>query len=608
MVEAPGWREQARNIFQTSVCSLTGSKVSSNANSKIEYIEDFAEAQNESERIHISAKNQRFNGFAQSDEYGYMGKFADKEGTQTDEEVVETGDKNAYHDTPDLKVNQAQKSSIQTVPSALEEFVHGIENQKQYSNIIDKLRESQDSKKDALNDSGKVKMFSTKLNPQNKILNQQRRIGRMSPPLPCQSNYAQHQGDTAMRGRNKTVERHIVDLNQLKNELGGTSSCYHVLGDGADKTLKVVQFGSGKTFSIYNSQRERSKDSFGSLLSKNSRVKSNSTVEVPRDRQPPFPEDELNLNNLLCVRQISSDCAQAKAYSINIQQNKYGMEDANQAEIESPGLARGEGKGNILERMNIDAEISSEEADSEYQREKQRQEQTRRMIEQAKQNRKKCIDDSSSSSSVKSVHFEQNVEIQQDYDDDFDGRQNQEEIRKEQKQVAVDNMDDLSSCKDQNPFKDSTHENYLNADVQDQLALDQPVKSSINLQKIIMENNKNTQRWDMPDFSDGQSNDSETNAKILIVEEEDDPMDHDHKAKGGSQIRSLDYDDPDYEGRRPSDHQAMNNSDDGSDVVKEEENYQEQVQRIPTPINKMSGYQDKENRLESIKDYLKNDN
>ena len=40
-----------------------------------------------------------------------------------------------------------------------------------------------------------------------------------------------------------------------------------------------------------------------------------------------------------------------------------------------------------------------------------------------------------------------------------------------------------------------------------------------------MENNKNTQRWDMPDFSDGQSQDSETNAKILIVEEEDDPED-----------------------------------------------------------------------------------
>ena len=72
----------------------------------------------------------------------------------------------------------------------------------------------------------------------------------MSPPLPCQSNYAQHQGDTAMRGRNKTVERHIVDLNQLKNELGGTSSCYHVLGDGADKTLKVVQFGSGISVGI----------------------------------------------------------------------------------------------------------------------------------------------------------------------------------------------------------------------------------------------------------------------------------------------------------------------------------------------------------------------
>lgn len=137
-----------------------------------------------------------------------MGKFTNKD---DDEEVVETGEKNPYNDTPDLKVQQNQKSSIQTVPSALEEFVHGMENQRQYSNIIEKLRDSQESKKEALNDSGKVKMFSTKLNPQNKILNQQRRIGRMSPPLPGQSNY--RQSDMAMRARNKTVERHIVDLN-----------------------------------------------------------------------------------------------------------------------------------------------------------------------------------------------------------------------------------------------------------------------------------------------------------------------------------------------------------------------------------------------------------
>ena len=121
-----------------------------------------------------------------------------------------------------------------------------------------------------------------------------------------------------MRGRNKTVERHFVDLNQLKNELGGTGSCYHVLGDNGEKTLKVVQFGSGRTFSIYNSQRERSKDSFGSLLSKGSRVKSNSMVD-PRDRQQNFNEEMVNLNNLLCVRQISSDYAQAKSHSINIQ-------------------------------------------------------------------------------------------------------------------------------------------------------------------------------------------------------------------------------------------------------------------------------------------------
>ena len=63
-------------------------------------------------------------------------------------------------------------------------------------------------------------------------------------------------------------------------------------------------------------------------------------------------------------------------------------------------------------------------------------------------------------------------------------------------------------------MKDSTHENYLNADVQEGMEMEQQpaesnresvtdIKGSINLQKIIMENNKNTQRWDMPEFSDG---------------------------------------------------------------------------------------------------------
>lgn len=215
LIETPGWRDQTRNIFQTSVCSLTGSKVSSNGNSKIEYIEDFAASNVEAPGIHMNSKNQRFNGMVQSDDYTPMGKVDD---ANTDEEVVETGEKNAYNDTPDIKITQNQKSSLQSVPSALEEFVHGIESQRQYS----KLRDSQETMKEALNDSGKVKMFSTKLNPQNKILNQQRRIGRMSPPLPGQSNYHPH--ELAMRARNKTVERHMVDLNQLNNQLGGANS------------------------------------------------------------------------------------------------------------------------------------------------------------------------------------------------------------------------------------------------------------------------------------------------------------------------------------------------------------------------------------------------
>lgn len=97
MTEAPGWREPTRNIFQTSVCSLTGSKVSSNGNSKIEYIEDFAASNDEAaSAIQISCKNH---------------KLTNKDDAQTDEEVLDTGDKHAHHDTPDLKATH-QKSSI----------------------------------------------------------------------------------------------------------------------------------------------------------------------------------------------------------------------------------------------------------------------------------------------------------------------------------------------------------------------------------------------------------------------------------------------------------------------------------------------------------------
>ena len=66
-----------------------------------------------------------------------------------------------------------------------------------------------------------------------------------------------------------------------------------------------------------------------------------------------------------------------------------------------------------------------------------------------------------------------------------------------------------------------------------------------------------------------------------------------------------------YDHEHPVDQNQDANSDNGSDMIKEEENYNEKVQRIPTPINKMQGYHDKENnaqRLESIKDYLKKDN
>ena len=57
--------------------------------------------------------------------------------------------------------------------------------------------------------------------------------------------------------RNKTVERHIVDMNQRINPSGtgaAAAPSYHVVGDNIEnKTLKMLPLGSGQTYSIYNS-------------------------------------------------------------------------------------------------------------------------------------------------------------------------------------------------------------------------------------------------------------------------------------------------------------------------------------------------------------------
>ena len=121
-----------------------------------------------------------------------------------------------------------------------------------------------------------------------------------------------------------------------------------------------------------------------------------------------------------------------------------------------------------------------------------------------------------------------------------------------------------------------------------------------------MENNKNTQRWDMPNFSD-QSNDSDDNAecfgKMLIVEEEDDDhMDGDKASNHVNEIRSFEHDDVEFE----------HHQEDQDDLMDFKEQKLKEIQRIPTPINQFpSTSHEKENnvqRLDSIKDYLKNDN
>ena len=101
----------------------------------------------------------------------------------------------------------------------------------------------------------------------------------------------------------------------------------------------------------------------------------------------------------------------------------------------------------------------------------------------------------------------------------------------------------------QPPQEDNVHQNYLNADVDDTLQLE-PMKSSINLQKIIMENNKNTQRWDLPNFSNHSSNESDDDlqpfTRMLIVEEEDDDP---TLGRGGNQNRQgqVSFDEEEHE-------------------------------------------------------------
>lgn len=127
---------------------------------------------------------------------------------------------------------------------------------------------------------------------------------------------------------------------------------------------------------------------------------------------------------------MSSDYAQqAKSLSINIQQHKYGLEDSNPVDIESPGILKNGPSAEIQKRMKIEeGEISSENQDSEYLKEKERQEQTRQMIEQAKKKRQKCIDDSSSSEdSVKSMSYTQNIEIEEGDDEYLDFKVENEE-------------------------------------------------------------------------------------------------------------------------------------------------------------------------------------
>jgi len=102
------------------VCSDTDSKVSSNGNSKIEYIEDFADCTNrEASEIQINGKNQAayantgvVGAACPSDEYALMGKYPNKCDDDEEQEAIETGEKNPYADTPDLKATQNQKASI----------------------------------------------------------------------------------------------------------------------------------------------------------------------------------------------------------------------------------------------------------------------------------------------------------------------------------------------------------------------------------------------------------------------------------------------------------------------------------------------------------------
>lgn len=103
-------------------------------------------------------------------------------------------------------------------------------------------------------------------------------------------------------------------------------------------------------------------------------------------------------------------------------QRTYHEDEPNEIELESEKGYMEEPEDKNLPTSNLEEEIASEEEDSEYLREKERQEQTRRMIEQAKQKRQKCIDDSSSSSDLHSpVNYNEPIQVEEgDDQEDID--------------------------------------------------------------------------------------------------------------------------------------------------------------------------------------------
>ena len=75
------------------------------------------------------------------------------------------------------------------------------------------------------------------------------------------------------------------------------------------------------------------------------------------------------------------------------------------------------------------------------------------------------------------------------------------------------------------PIEDSEDANqqHMNSDKKDKKAFSEK-QSTINLKKIIMENNKNTQRWDGPNVDNDSSAETDYNDEgfnnMIVVEDE----------------------------------------------------------------------------------------